>query len=174
MVLGGQHVSRINLNWRAEKGITYGAAYRVRLFADGPVRLPFRPAWTRSRRALAIRESIGEIAAIRERTADIRRRARRGAWPRSPAATQRNFETSDQIARAGSHSSRSTACQNDYYSQFVPRVESLTPDDVMGASRQASRSYRLTTLHRRRRRRRRPRFLAASIWAIRRRIADSI
>jgi len=106
--------------------------------------LPFRPAWTRSRRPSAIRESIGEIAAIRgERPISADELAVGvAALTRGYA---RNFETSDQIARAVAQLAL-YSLPDDYYSQFVPRVESLTPDDVHGCSRQASRSYRLTTL----------------------------
>jgi len=94
--------------------------------------------------ALAVRESIGEIVAIR------------GGRPVSAdelavgvAALTRgyakNFETSDQIARAVAQLALHDL-PDDYYSQFVPRMESLTPDDVMGAAVRHLDPARLITL----------------------------
>ena len=45
----------------------------------------------------------------------------------------RNFETSDQIARAAAQLSL-YALPDDYYSTFVPTVLQLTPDDVTRAA----------------------------------------
>ena len=65
MVLGGQFVSRINLNLREDKGFTYGArtAFDFRRL-PGPVRAAGR-ACRRARPRSAIAESLGEISAIR-------------------------------------------------------------------------------------------------------------
>src|SRR5262249_40717649 len=64
MVLGGQFVSRINLNLREEKGLTYGArtSFDFRRMA-GPfsLQVSVQTAGT----AVAIHESIDEISAIR-------------------------------------------------------------------------------------------------------------
>jgi zinc protease len=143
MVLGGQHVSRINLNLRAEKGITYGARtvfdFRRR---RGPFAL--QASVDTLATALAIRESIGEIAAIRgERPISADELAVGvAALTRGYA---RNFETSDQIARAVAQLAL-YGLPDDYYSQFVPRVESLTPNDVMSAAARHLDPARLTTL----------------------------
>ena len=64
MVLGGQFVSRINLNLREDKGFTYGAR-TVFDFRRAPARSRCRSACRPTATAEAIRESIGEIAAIR-------------------------------------------------------------------------------------------------------------
>ena len=57
----------------------------------------------------------------------------------------RNFETADQIARAVAQLALYDL-PDDYYSQFVPRVESLTPDEVMSAAARHLDPARLTTL----------------------------
>lgn len=143
MVLGGQHVSRINLNLRSDKGITYGARTAFD-FRRRPGPFVLQVSVDRLATALAIRESIGEIVAIR------------GGRPVSAdelavgvAALTRgyakNFETSDQIARAIAQLALHDL-PDDYYSQFVPRMESLTPDDVMGAAVRHLDPARLVTL----------------------------
>ena len=64
MVLGGQFVSRINLNLREDKGFTYGArtAFDFRRL-PGPFALQVSVQTSGTARAIA--ESLGEIAAIR-------------------------------------------------------------------------------------------------------------
>ena len=64
MVLGGQFVSRINLNLREDKGFTYGArtAFDFRRM-PGPFSL--QASVQTAATARAIEESLGEIAAIR-------------------------------------------------------------------------------------------------------------
>ena len=137
MVLGGQYVSRINLNLRADKGITYGARTAFD-FRRGRDRLRCRSASTTRATALAIRESIGEIAAIRgDRPVSADELAVGvAALTRGYA---RNFETSDQIARAVAQLALYDL-PDDYYSQFVPRDRSLTPDEVTQRGRPSSRS----------------------------------
>ena len=63
-ILGGQFVSRINLNLREHKGLTYGArtSFEFRRL-PGPFALQASVATAGT--AVAIRESIGEIAGIR-------------------------------------------------------------------------------------------------------------
>ena len=57
----------------------------------------------------------------------------------------RNFETSEQIGRAVAQLALYDL-PDDYYSQFVPRVESLTPEEVMAAAARHLDPSRLTTL----------------------------
>ena len=98
MVLGGQFVSRINLNLREDKGFTYGARTSFD-FRRGPGPFVLQVSVQTSATAESIQESIGEIAAIRGSrpiTADELRLAV-AALTRGYA---RNFETADQIARA--------------------------------------------------------------------------
>ena len=96
MILGGQFVSRINLNLREDKGYTYGArtAFEFRR-APGPFVLQ---ASVQSRRdGGRHREAFAEIRAIRgerpvtDEELEIGRAALTRGYPR-------NFETADQIA----------------------------------------------------------------------------
>ena len=127
MVLGGQFVSRINLNLRQDKGFTYGArtAFDFRRL-PGPFSL--QASVQTAVTSQAIEESLGEIAAIR------------GPRPVTPdelmlgiaALTRgfaRNFETAEQIARAVTQLALFDL-PDDYFAEFVPRVEQVTVDDV--------------------------------------------
>jgi zinc protease len=143
MVLGGQHVSRINLNLRSDKGITYGARSAFD-FRRGPGPFVLQASVDKRATALAIRESIGEIDAIRGGRPVTADELAMGvaALTRGYA---RNFETSDQIGRAVAQLALHDL-PDDYYSQFVPRMESLTPGDVMRAAERHLDPARLITL----------------------------
>ena len=143
MVLGGQFVSRINLNLREEKGFTYGArtSFDFRRMA-GPFALQVSVQTAATARA--IHESFGEIAAIR------------GPRPVSPdelalgvaALTRgyaRSFETAEQVARAVTQIALYDL-PDDYFAEFVPRVERVTADDVTRVSNLHLDPSRLTTL----------------------------
>jgi zinc protease len=143
MVLGGQFVSRINLNLRQDKGFTYGArtAFDFRRL-PGPFSL--QASVQTAVTSQAIEESLGEIAAIR------------GPRPVTPeelmlgiaALTRgfaRNFETAEQIARAVTQLALFDL-PDDYFAEFVPRVEQVTVDDVTRAVALHLDPARLTTL----------------------------
>jgi predicted Zn-dependent peptidase len=143
MVLGGQFVSRINLNLRQDKGFTYGArtAFDFRRL-PGPFSLQASVQTAVTSRA--IEESLGEIAAIR------------GPRPVTPeelmlgiaALTRgfaRNFETAEQIARAVTQLALFDL-PDDYFAEFVPRVEQVTVDDVTRVAARHLDPTRLTTL----------------------------
>ena len=73
MVLGGQFVSRINMNLREDKGYTYGArtSFDFRL-GRGPFQLPASVQTDVT--AEAIREALGEVCGDARRSArDVRR-----------------------------------------------------------------------------------------------------
>ena len=143
MVLGGQFVSRINMNLRTEKGITYGARTSFdfrRLPGPFALQVSVQTAAT----AIAIEESLGEIAAIR------------GPRPVTPpelalgiaALTRgyaRNFETAEQVARAATQLALYDL-PDDYFAQFVPRVERVTSEDVTRVAERYLDPERLTAL----------------------------
>jgi predicted Zn-dependent peptidase len=127
MVLGGQFVSRINLNLREDKGFTYGArtAFDFRRM-PGPFSLQVSVQTAAT--VQAIEESIGEITAIR------------GPRPVTPdelslgvaALTRgyaRNFETAEQVARAVTQIALYDL-PDDYFAQYVRSMETVTPADV--------------------------------------------
>jgi predicted Zn-dependent peptidase len=143
MVLGGQFVSRINLNLREEKGFTYGA----RTWFDfrrlpGPFTLTASVHTAAS--APAIAESLSEIAAIRSARPITAEELGLGvaALTRGYA---RNFETAEQIARAVGQIAL-YELPDDYFVQFVPRMEQLTADEVMTVAARHLEPDRLTTL----------------------------
>lgn len=143
MVLGGQFSSRLNLNLRERKGVTYGArtAFDFRR-APGPFVL--QASVQTSATAESIQESLREIDAIvgaSPVTADELRLA-------VAALTRgyvRNFETAEQIARAAMQLALYDLPET-YFSDFVRRVEQLTADEVTGAMARHIDTSRLTTV----------------------------
>lgn len=126
-ILGGQFVSRINLNLRENKGLTYGARTAFE-FRRQPGPFVLQVSVQTSGTATAIEESIGEIAGIR------------GPRPVTPAELElgiaaltlgyaRSFETGEQIGRAALQLALYDL-PDDYFEQFVPRIERVTADDV--------------------------------------------
>jgi zinc protease len=142
-ILGGQFVSRINLNLREDKGFTYGArtAFEFRR-RRGPFVL--QASVQSAATARAIEEALGEIVAMR------------GSRPVSPdelsfgvaALTRgyaRNFETADQISRAVMQLALYDL-PDDYYAHYVARVEAVTRDDVTRVMTEHLDPARLTTV----------------------------
>ncbi len=143
MVLGGQYVSRVNLNLRGEKGITYGARTAFEFRRDaGPFVLSV--SVDKAATAVAIAESMKEIADIRDA-----RPVAPGELAVGVAALTRgyakNFETSDQLARAVAQLALFDLPE-DFYSEFVPRIEGLSADEVTRAAARNLDPSRLTTL----------------------------
>lgn len=143
MVLGGQFVSRVNLNLREDKGFTYGArtAFDFRRM-PGPFSL--QVSVQTGATARAIEESIGEITAIRGPRPVTADELSLGvaALTRGYA---RNFETAEQIARAATQIALYDL-PDDYFVEFVPRVEAVTPDEVTRVMAQHVDPSRLVTL----------------------------
>ena len=126
-ILGGQFVSRINLNLREHKGLTYGArtAFEFRRL-PGPFAL--QASVQTSGTAVAIQESIGEIAGIRgpRPATDEELALGIAALTRGYA---RSFETGEQIARAAMQLALYDL-PDDYFAEFVPRIEAVTTHDI--------------------------------------------
>jgi len=143
MVLGGQYVSRINLNLRADKGITYGARTAFE-FRRSPGPFVLGVSVDKASTALAISESMKEIADIRGA-----KPVTAGELAVGVAALTRgyakNFETFDQVARAVAQLALFDLPES-FYSEFVPRIEALTPADVSRAATRYLDPSRLTTL----------------------------
>jgi predicted Zn-dependent peptidase len=131
MVLGGQFVSRINMNLREHKGYTYGArtAFEFRRGA-GPFVLQ---ASVQSDATVdAVWESFSEMRAIRgERPVtrhelELGRAALTRGYPR-------NFETAEQISRAAAQLAL-YGLPDDYFTTFVPRVLALDEAAITAAA----------------------------------------
>ena len=142
-ILGGQFVSRINLNLREDKGLTYGArtAFEFRRL-PGPFVL--QVSVQTSGTATAIDESISEIAGIRGPRPVTADELALGiaALTRGYART---FETGEQIGRAALQLALYDL-PDDYFEQFVPRIERVTSDDVSRVMERHLDPARLTTL----------------------------
>lgn len=143
MVLGGQFVSRVNLNLREEKGFTYGARTSFdfrRLPGPFTLQVSVQTAAT----VEAIHESFKEIEAIRESRPVTAAELSTGvaALTRGYA---RNFETAEQLARAVTQLALYDL-PDSYFDDFVPRVEQITVDEVTRVAREYLDPARLTTL----------------------------
>ena len=142
-ILGGQFVSRINLNLREDKGLTYGArtAFEFRRLS-GPFVL--QASVDTAGTARAIQESISEIAGIRGQRPVTAAELELGiaALTRGYA---RSFETGEQIGRAALQLALYDL-PDDYFEQFVPRIERVTTDDVSRVMTRHLDPAKLTTL----------------------------
>jgi predicted Zn-dependent peptidase len=143
MVLGGQFVSRINLNLREEKGFTYGARTSFdfrRLPGPFSLQVSVQTAAT----AEAIRESIAEISGIRDTHPVTAEELSLGvaALTRGYA---RNFETAEQLARAATQLALYDL-PDSYFDEFVARVEAVSVTDVTRVAHTYLHPDRLTTL----------------------------
>jgi len=143
MVLGGQFVSRINLNLREDKGFTYGARTSFdfrRLPGPFSLQVSVQTAAT----AEAIQESINEIAGIRDARPVSADELALGvsAITRGYA---RNFETAEQLARAVTQLALYDL-PDSYFDEFVSKVENVTVDMVTRVAQQYLDPARLTTL----------------------------
>ena len=142
-ILGGQFISRINANLREDKGLTYGArtAFEFRRLS-GPFVL--QAGVQNSGTARAIEESIGEIAGIRGPRPVTSEELALGvaALTRGYA---RNFETAEQFGRAALQLALYDL-PDDYFEQFVSRVERVTSLEVSRVMERHLDPARLTTL----------------------------
>jgi zinc protease len=142
-ILGGQFVSRINLNLREDKGFTYGARTSFE-FRRRPGPFVLQVSVDTGATVDAIRESIGEIGGIRGERPISGDELAFGiaALTRGYA---RNFETADQISRAVMQLAL-YGLPDDYYARFVSRIEAVARDDVSSAMTRHVDPDRLTTL----------------------------
>jgi predicted Zn-dependent peptidase len=143
MVLGGQFVSRINMNLREDKGYTYGARTSFD-FRRGPGPFQLQVSVQTAVTGDAIREAISELEGIctdRPVTAselELARAALTRGYPR-------NFETAEQIARSTAQLALYDLPE-DYFEQFVPTISLLELDEVTRAARQHLHPSQFTTL----------------------------
>lgn len=143
MVLGGQFTSRINMNLRADKGFTYGARSSFdfrRLPGPFSVQVSVQTAVT----AAAIHEAMLEIQGLRGDRPVTEDELSLGvaALTRGYA---RNFETAEQLARAVTQLALYDL-SDEYFDEFVPRMERVTVDDVTRVAIEHLDPARLSTL----------------------------
>jgi predicted Zn-dependent peptidase len=143
LILGGQFVSRINMNLREDKGYTYGARTTFD-FRRGCGPFVLQASVQSDATAAAIRESLAELSAIRgerpvsRRELEIGRAGLTRGYPR-------NFETAEQLGRAAAQLAL-YELPDDYFSTFVPKVLALTESDITGAAHRHIDPSRLVTV----------------------------
>ena len=132
LILGGQFVSRINMNLREDKGYTYGARTAFD-FRRGPGPFVLQASVQSDATADAVRESLNELTAIRGDRPVTRKELEMGRAGLT-RGYPRNFETADHLTRAAAQLSL-YGLPDDYFTTFVPRVLSLTESDITDAAR---------------------------------------
>lgn len=142
-VLGGDFVSRLNLNLREQKGFTYGVRTGFNLRRGlGPFVMQTSvgtdvtaPAIEQS--LLEIRDIAGAHPATGEEVAQ--------AFAALSKGYPRGFETSGQVARSVAQLALHNL-PDTYFADFVPRLSQVTSEDVSAAARRYLASAQLTTL----------------------------
>jgi zinc protease len=143
MVLGGQFVSRINMNLREDKGYTYGARTSFD-FRRGPGPFVLHASVQSEVTVEAILEALGELHAIREdrpvtpAELETGRAALTRGYPR-------NFETAEQISR-GAAQLALYDLPDDYFSTFMPKILAVDEAAVTRVATQHIDPSRLLTV----------------------------
>ena len=130
-ILGGQFVSRLNMNLREARGLTYGVRSSFD-FRRGRGPFVVQAAVETGATLEAVREILAEMAAIRAPTPasgaelDAARAALTRGYPRG-------FETAEQVARAILQLAL-YGLAPDHFVRFVPLVSRVTASDVTSAA----------------------------------------
>jgi zinc protease len=142
-ILGGDFVSRLNLNLREQKGYTYGIRTGFNLRRGlGP--FVMQTSVGTDVTAPAIQEALMEIRAIAEsRPATTDEVAQ--AFAALSKGYPRGFETGGQVARSVAQLALHNL-PDSYFADFVPRLSQVTSEDVSAAARQYLAGARMTTL----------------------------
>jgi predicted Zn-dependent peptidase len=127
MILGGQFVSRVNMNLRQDKGYTYGVRTGFDLRRGlGPFVL--QTSVQTEVTAAAIREALRELSEIRDvrpATADeltLSKAAITLGFPRGLETAQQVARNLVQVALHG--------LPDSWFEEYVPRVEAVSADEV--------------------------------------------
>lgn len=143
MVLGGQFVSRLNLNLREDKGFTYGVRTGFDLRrGEGPFVLETSVGTGATAAALAeaFRE-IREVRGDRPVTEDELAMARSAVSLGYP----RGFETAQQMARSAAQLALHEL-PDSYFEDFVPMLDAVTLADVTAAAQRYLDPDRIATV----------------------------
>jgi predicted Zn-dependent peptidase len=142
-VLGGQFVSRLNMNLREDKGYTYGVRTGFDLRrGDGPFVLQTSVGTEVTVPALG--EAFTELREIRDGrpvTADELALAKSSVALGYP----RGFETVQQIARSVAQLALHDL-PDSYFEEFVPRIEAVTLEEVAAAAQRYLDPDRMATV----------------------------
>jgi predicted Zn-dependent peptidase len=142
-ILGGDFVSRLNLNLRESKGYTYGVRTGFNLRRGiGP--FVMQTSVGTDVTGPAVQEALAEIHAI----ADTRPATREEvaiAFASLSLGYPRGFETAGQVARSVAQLALHQL-PDSYFEDFVPLLSRITADDVAAAARQYLVAEKMTTL----------------------------
>ena len=142
-ILGGEFVSRLNLNLREAKGYTYGVRTGFNLRRGiGP--FVMQTSVGTDVTVPAVKEALGEIFAIadsRPATPDEVAQAFASVSKGYP----RGFETAGQVARAVAQLALHNL-PDSYFEEFVPRLAQVTATDVSAAARRYLLPSKMTTV----------------------------
>jgi predicted Zn-dependent peptidase len=143
IVLGGQFVSRINMNLREDKGYTYGARTSFD-FRRGAGPFSVSASVQSDVTVEAVIEALNELQAIRgdrpvtAAELQIGRAALTRGYPR-------NFETAEQVSR-GAAQLALYDLPDDYFSTFVPKVLAIDEAAVTNVAERYIDPARLVTV----------------------------
>lgn len=142
-ILGGEFISRLNLNLRESKGFTYGVRTGFNLRRGlGP--FVVQTSVGTDVTALAIHEAYAEVRAIadsRPATAEEVAQAITSVSKGYP----RGFETAEQVARSVAQLALHDL-PDSYFEDFVPKLEQVTIDDVSAAAQRYLVTENMTTV----------------------------
>jgi zinc protease len=143
MVLGGDFVSRLNLNLRESKGFTYGVRTGFN-FRRGVGPFVMQTSVGTDVTGAAVREALDEIRAIAaERPATADEVAQ--AFAALSRGYPRGFETAGQVARAVAQLALHDL-PDTYFEEFVARLAQVTAADVSAAARRYLAPAKITTV----------------------------
>jgi predicted Zn-dependent peptidase len=142
-ILGGEFVSRLNLNLREAKGYTYGVRTGFNLRRGiGPFVMHTSVATDVT--GPAIQEALNEIRAIADgRPATAEEVAM--AFASVSKGYPRGFETASQVARSVAQLALHNL-PDTYFEEFVPRLAQVTDTEVATAARQYLAPGKMTTV----------------------------
>ncbi len=142
-ILGGDFVSRLNLNLRERRGFTYGVRTGFNLRRGvGPFLVQTSVGTDVT--APAIQETLSEIRGIRD-TRPVTREEISTAFATLSKGYPRGFETASQVARSVAQLALHRL-PDSYFEEFVPRLSQVTVDDVTMAAQKYLDPEKLVTI----------------------------
>lgn len=142
-ILGGDFVSRLNLNLREAKGYTYGVRTGFNLRRGiGP--FVMQTSVGTDVTGPAIQEALAEIRGIVDARPATRDEVAL-AFASVSKGYPRGFETSGQVARSVAQLALHNL-PDSYFEEFVPRLSRITPEDVAAVAQRYLAPDKMATL----------------------------
>ncbi|MBY0493191.1 MAG: insulinase family protein [Cyanobacteria bacterium] len=142
-ILGGEFVSRLNVNLRESKGYTYGVRTGFNLRRGlGPFVMTTSVGTEVT--GPAIQEALGEIRDIAGDRPATELEVQQ-AFASLSKGYPRGFETAGQVARSVSQLALHNL-PDTYFEEFVPRLAQVTADNVSSAARQYLTPAKMSTV----------------------------